>query len=138
VDSSLVAAVGALAVALTTGVVGVINSTKANQPAKMNAQLAWVKSAQDDAAAARAEAREAKVESAAARAESEQTRQQQELTRQKQVKLQREMDAMQDWVDRVVRARDAYVAEHPLDQIEDSGVIRLMRAINGGPRLSES
>lgn len=129
-DSSLIAAIGALAVALITGVVGVVNSTRANQPAKMNAQLAWVKSAQDDAAAARAESREAKVESAAARTESEQTRQQ-------SVKLRREFDAMQDWVDRVVRARDAYVAEHPLDGIEDSGVIRLLRVVNGGPHAAD-
>lgn len=122
-------AIGAVVIAALSGIFGLMNSTKANRPAESNAQLAWVKQAQDEATSAREEAREAKAESAAARAESEQTRQQ-------QVKIRREMDAMQDWIDRVVRARDVYVAEHPTDAIEDSGVIRLMRAINGGPHLS--
>lgn len=125
---SLLTAIGAVIVAVATGIFGLVNSTKANRPAESNAQLAWVKQAQDEASAARTEAREAKAESSAAHAESEQTRQQ-------QVKIRREMDAMQDWIDRVVRARDAYVAEHPMDGIEDSGVIRLMRAINGGPHV---
>lgn len=128
-NPSLLTAIGAAVVALIGLVGGLANSTKANRPAESNAQLAWVKQAQDEATSAREEAREAKAESAAARAESEQTRQQ-------QVKIRREMDAMQDWIDRVVRARDVYVAEHPADAIEDSGVIRLMRAINGGPHLS--
>lgn len=128
-NPSLLTAIGAAVVALIGLVGGLANSTKANRPAESNAQLAWVKQAQDEATSAREEAREAKAESAAARAESEQTRQQ-------QVKIRREMDAMQDWIDRVVRARDVYVAEHPTDAIEDSGVIRLMRAINGGPHLS--
>lgn len=127
-NPTLLTSVGAIAVALIGMVVGLRNGTKANRPAESNAQLAWVKQAQDEALAARAEAKEAKVESTAARVESEQTRQH-------QVKLRREMDAMQDWMDRVIRARDAYVAEHPLDGIEDSGVIRMVRAINGGPHV---
>lgn len=125
-NASLLTAVGAILIAVVTGAFGLLNSTKANRPAESNAQLAWVKQAQDEATDARKEAREAKAESAAARSESEATRQQ-------QVQLRRELEAMQDWVDRVIRARDAYVAEHDLASIEDSGVVRMMRAINGGP-----
>lgn len=127
-NPSLLAALGAFLVAVTSGVFALINSTKANRPAEMNAQLAWVKQAQDEATGARQEAREAKAESSAARTESEQTRQQ-------QVQLRRDFDAMQDWVDRVVRARDAYLTDHPEAEIEDSGVLRLMRVINGGPQI---
>jgi ElaB/YqjD/DUF883 family membrane-anchored ribosome-binding protein len=130
VSGPLLTAVGAIVLASLSGMFSLMSSTKANRPAESNAQLAWVKQAQDEATAARDEAREAKTESAAARAESEQTRQQ-------LVRIRREFDAMQDWVDRVVRARDAYVTEHPLDGIEDSGVIRLMRAINGGPHSEQ-
>lgn len=115
--------------ALGSGTFTLLTSTRANKPAESNAQLAWVKQAQDEASAARTEAKEAKVESSAARSESEATRQQ-------QVKIRRELDAMQDWVDRVVRARDAFVAEHPIESVDDSGVIRMLRAINGGPHLS--
>jgi hypothetical protein len=128
VNGQLWTTIGAVVVAALSTVVGLRNGTKANAPAESNAQLAWVKQAQDEATGARQEAREAKAESAAARAESEQTRQQ-------QVKLRREFDAMQEWVDRVVRARDVYLAEHPETTLEDSGVIRLMRAINGGPHI---
>jgi uncharacterized protein (DUF3084 family) len=128
VTGQWIATIGALLCALVAAGVGLRNGTKANAPAESNAQLAWVKQAQDEATDARTEAREAKTESAAARAESEQTRQQ-------LVSMRREFDAMQDWVDRVVRARDMYIADHggSLDAMEDSGVIRLMRAINGGP-----
>jgi uncharacterized protein (DUF3084 family) len=128
VNPPLLTAIGAVIIALVTGAFGLLNSTKANRPAEMNAQLAWVKQAQDEATEARQEARDAKAESTAARQESEATRQQ-------QVTLRRELEAMQDWIDRVVRARDAYLADHAIETLEDSGMIRLMRAINGGPHL---
>lgn len=126
---ALLTALGALAASFVAALFGYINSTKANRPAESNAQLAWVKQAQDEATAARTEAKEAKVESSAARAESEATRQQ-------QVILRREMAAMQDWVDRVIRARDSFIADHPIESIDDSGVIRMLRAVNGGPHLA--
>lgn len=119
-------ALGALLVALITGGFGIVASTRANKPAESNAQLAWVKQAQDEATDARTEAREAKAESAAARKESAETREQGD-------RLRREFSAMQDWVDRVVRARDAYLADSPAP--DDSGIIRLLRAINGGPHF---
>lgn len=125
-----VATLGAIVIALVGAGVGLRNGTKANAPAESNAQLAWVKQAQDEALDARTEARQAKTESAAVRLESEQTRQQ--VTR-----LRRDLNAMQDWVDGVVRARDRYMAEHPIDSIDDTGVLRLMRAINGGPSIGE-
>jgi hypothetical protein len=129
-DGATIAAIGTVIVASVGGVFGVINATRANRPAESSAQLAWVKAAQDDASSARAEAREAKAESAAARTEAEQTRQQ-------AVRLRREFEAMQDWVDRVVRARDAYLNDHGgLDGLADTGAIRLMRAINGGPHTT--
>lgn len=124
----LLTAIGAVIVALASGLFGLINSTKANRPAESNAQLAWVKQAQDEATDARKEAREAKAESAAVRAEAEATRQQ-------LVRIRVEFDAMEEWVARVVRARDRYVAEHPEASVEDSGVFSLLRAINGGPAL---
>lgn len=128
-DAALVTALGALGVALVGGSVGIINSTRANQPAKLNAQLAWVKQAQTEASEAKTEAKEAKAESAAARRESEETRVQAD-------RLRREFVAMQDWVDRVIRARDAYIADHGgIETLEDTGAIRLLRAINGGPQL---
>lgn len=130
-NGTFLTALGALLVAIVGGVFGLVSSSRANRPAESNAQLAWVKQAQDEANEARREAREAKAESTAARVESESTRQQ-------QVRLRRELDAMQDWVDRVVRARDAYVADHQDLSIEDSGVVRLLRAINGGPHLGGS
>lgn len=130
-SSSLLTALGAFLVAVLTGVFGLVNATRANRPAESNAQLAWVKQAQDEAVEARKEAREAKTEASAARADSE-------VTRQQQVKIRRELDAMQDWVDRVVRARDAYLAEHTEPEIDDTGMLRLLRAINGGPHLSDS
>jgi uncharacterized protein (DUF3084 family) len=131
VTGQWIATIGALLGALFAGAVALRNGTKANAPAESNAQLAWVKQAQDEATDARTEAREAKAESAAARLESEQTRQQ-------QVRLRREFDAMQDWVERVIRARDAYVLDHGgnLDSLEDSAALRLVRAINGGPHLA--
>lgn len=124
----LLTLISTVLVAVASGIFGLVNATKANRPAEMNAQLAWVKQAQDEAAGARAEVREVKAETAAVRIEAEATRQQ-------QVKLRREFDAMQEWVDRVVRARDRYVAEHPLDTLEDSGMIYLLRVINGGPAI---
>lgn len=127
-NAPLATAIGAVIIAIVTGAFGLLNSTKANRPAEMNAQLAWVKQAQDEANEARQEARDAKAESTAARQESEATRQQ-------QVALRRELEAMQEWIDRVVRARDTYLADHALDSIEDSGVLRIMKAINGGPHL---
>jgi hypothetical protein len=51
------------------------------------------------------------------------------------VRIRREFNAMEDWVDRVVRARDLYVAEHPGTSVDDSGVIRILGAINGGPHF---
>lgn len=127
-SGTLLTALAALAVAVTGGTFGLVNSTRANRPAESNAQLAWVKQAQDEAMAARTEAKEAKSESSAVRAESEATRQQ-------LVRIRREFDAMEDWVARVVRARDLYIAEHPAESAENSGVIRILRAINGGPRF---
>jgi uncharacterized protein (DUF3084 family) len=122
------AAIAAI-VSLAGALVGLRNGTKANRPAESNAQLAWVKQAQDEANEARTEAKEAKAESSAARVESEQTRQQ-------LVRIRRELDAMQDWMDRVVRAAAVYRADHPEwdGPGTDSGVIRMLRAINGGPR----
>lgn len=126
---TLFASIGALFVSIVGGVFGMVNSTKANRPAESNAQLAWVKQAQDEAMEARTEAKEAKSQASAAWAESEATRVQ-------AVKLRREFDAMQDWVERVIRARDLFLADHQGEaSIEDSGVLRLLRAINGGPRL---
>lgn len=125
-NPTLATSIGALIIAVIGGFFGLANSTRANRPAESNAQLAWVKQAQDEAMAARTEAKEAKAESSAARAESEQTRQQ--LAR-----IRREFNAMEDWVARVVRARDMYVAEHT--GVEDSGIIRILGAINGGPDL---
>lgn len=124
------ATAGALLVSVVGAIVGLRNGTKANRPAESNAQLAWVKQAQDEATDARTEAREAKTESAAARVESEETRQQ-------LVRIRREFDAMQDWVERVVRARDAYITDHggDVEAIGDTGAIRLLRAINGGPHF---
>jgi hypothetical protein len=132
VTGQTLATIGAVIVSLIGAVVGLRNGTKANKPAESNAQLAWVKQAQDEATDARSEAREAKAESAAARTESEQTRQQ-------LVKMRREFDAMQDWVDRVVRARDAYVADHggDVDALDDTAAIRLLRAVNGGPHFRD-
>lgn len=129
-NGQLLSTVGAVVVGLLGAAVGLRNGTKANAPAESNAQLAWVKQAQDEATDARTEAREAKAESAAARLESEQTRQQ-------AVKIRREFDAMQDWVDRVVRARDAYLADHggDIDALDDTAAIRLLRAVNGGPHF---
>lgn len=129
-NASTVTAVAALLVAIIGGGFGVLNSTRANRPAESNAQLAWVKAAQDEAREAREEAKEAKLGAAAAARESDETRVQ-------AVKLRREFDAMQDWVDRVVRARDAYMADltEAGRSIEDSGVLRILRAINGGPRI---
>lgn len=123
-------AIGAIILATMSGVFGLVNSTRANRPAESNAQLAWVKQAQDEAMSARTEAKEAKAESSAARAESEQTRQQ-------LVRIRREFNAMEDWVARVVRARDQYVAEHSAGALDDSGVIRILGAINGGPDLHQ-
>jgi hypothetical protein len=130
VNASLVTAIGAVVVAIVGMFTGLRSSTKANRPAESNAQLAWVKQAQDEATDARAEARAAKTESAAARVESEATRQQ-------LVKIRREFDAMEEWVARVVRARDLYLSDHAEnpDEIEDSGVFRLLKAINGGPKF---
>lgn len=129
-EAALTTAIGAAVVAALGAAVGLVNGTKANRPAESNAQLAWVKQAQDEATDARTEAREAKTESAAARAESAATRQQAD-------QLRREFNAMQDWVERVIRARDAYLADHNNDisLIQDSGAIRLLRAINGGPQF---
>jgi uncharacterized protein HemX len=124
VSGSLLAAIGAVVVAIVSGGFAVVSSTKANRPAESNAQLAWVRQAQEEANEARREAKEAKVESSAARSESEQTRQQ-------LATLRRELNAMQDWVDRVLRARDSYLNDHP--NLDDSGVMRLTQAINGGP-----
>lgn len=127
-SGQVLAVVGSVVVSLVAAFFGFINSTRANLSADSNAQLAWVKQAQEEAGEARREAKEAKAESAAARTESEQTRQQ-------QVRLRREMDAMQDWMDRVLRAAAVYRAEHPAGAEEDSGVIRILRAINGGPKF---
>jgi hypothetical protein len=126
VNASLLTAISAIVIAIIGGLFGFINSTKANRPAESIAQLAWVKQAQDEAMAARTEAKEAKSESSAARTEAEATRQQ-------LVRIRREFNAMEDWVARVVRARDLYVAEHTA--IDDSGVIRILGAINGGPHF---
>lgn len=123
----VMAVIGSVVGVVIAAVFGYVNSTRANRPAESNAQLAWVKQAQEEAGEARKEAKEAKAESAAARFESEQTRQQ-------LVKIRREMDAMQDWMDRVMRAGAAYRAERP-SGVEDSGVIRILKAINGGPRF---
>ena len=127
----MITALMAAAATVTVGFITLRTSTKANRPAESNAQLAWVKQAQDEAGEARVEAKEAKAESAAARKESLETQRQSEL-------LRREFAAMQDWVDRVVRARDAYIADHGGDvgRIQDSGAIRLLNAINGGPRIT--
>lgn len=129
-DSSTITAIGAAAVAVIGGTVGVLNSNRANKPAEMNAQLAWVKSAQDEASAARVEAKEAKAEAAAARVELDNTYRQ-------SVQLRREFEAIQDWVDRVVRAANAY-RQDAIDKgkgVEDSGVLRILNVINGGPHL---
>jgi multidrug efflux pump subunit AcrB len=127
VNGQLGATIGAAFIALLGAFVGLRNGTRANRPAESNAQLAWVKQAQEEANEARAEAKEAKVESAAARNESDQTRRQ-------QIELRRQMDAMQEWMDRVVRAAAAYRLDNPQwDAEADSGVIRILRAINGGP-----
>jgi hypothetical protein len=129
-DSSLITAIGAAVVATIGGIVGVTNSSRANRPAESSAQLAWVKQAQDEANEARAEAKEAKAEAAAARAEADATYRQ-------SVQLRRDFAALQDWVDRVVRAARAYRADLESDgqQIEDSGVLRILNAINGGPEI---
>ena len=89
-----------------------------------------MKSAQDDAKEARDEARLARTDASAAHKEADDVRVQ-------AAALRRDFDAIQDWVDRVVRAADAYRADMQADgrAIEDSGVLRMMRAINGGPHL---
>ena len=124
------AAIGSVLAAIMGAVVGLRNGTKANASGQSNAQLAWVKQAQEEAATARQEAREAKAESAAARVESERAWQQSVL-------LRRQFDAMQDWVDRVLRARDTYLAEHGDDpaRMGDTPVQRVLRAVDGGPSL---
>jgi uncharacterized protein (DUF3084 family) len=129
-DSAMITAIGAAAVAVIGGVVGIINSNRANRPAEMNAQLAWVKSAQDDAASARTEAKAAKDEAAAARQEADATYRQ-------SVALRRDFEAIQDWVDRVVRVCEAYRNDMAAEghEIEDSGVLRIIRVVNGGPHL---
>ena len=124
------AAIIAATAAVASGFFGLINSTKANRPAESNAQLAWVKQAQDEATAARTEATAARADAAAARAESDATRRQ-------AVKLRMEFDAMEEWVARVVRARDRFVAEHPIESVEDTGVLTILRAINGGPEIKQ-
>lgn len=127
-DAALSTAVGAVIVAVVGAVVGLRNGTKANQPAESNAQLAWVKQAQEEAKEARTEAKEARTEVDAVRRENSQ------IIREHQ-QMRGEFAAMRDWVDGVVRARNAYMETHPIEELDDTGQIRLLRAINGGPRM---
>lgn len=129
-NTTVVTTIGSIVVAVTAGLFAFLNSRSANKNRQVELQQAFttqvmadVERIREDASAAREGAKQAQADNDA-------------LTISHR-KLRSEMGAMQDWVERVVRARDAYVAEHPLDGIEDSGVIRLMRAINGGPRLTE-
>jgi hypothetical protein len=128
VSAALLTAIASLLVATIAGVFGYLNSTRANRPAEMNAQLAWVRSAQDDATAAREESKAAKTEATAARQEAD-------ATWRRTVQLRRDIDGIQDWVDRVMRAADAYRADAEAGGrvVEDPGVIRLLNVLNGGP-----
>lgn len=127
-NSTVVTTVGSVLVAVAAGLFAYLNSRSANKNRQTELQQAFTQQVLADVERIRADAESARKNADKAREDNE------SLTLSHR-QLRREMDAMQDWVDRVVRARDAYVAEHPLDQIEDSGVIRLMRAINGGPHI---
>lgn len=121
------ASIGAVILAVISGAFGIVNSTRANRPAESNAQLAWVKQAHDDAAEARTDARTARTEVNSVRLENESIRRDHDGMR-------RDMAAMRDWMEAVVRARNAYVASADQDKL-DTGAIRLIGAINGGPHL---
>ena len=118
-------------VALVGAYFGFSNSRFANRNSQAELQQAFTKQVMEDVDRIKAEAREARDESRQAKADMG------DLQRQHDV-LRREMAAMQDWVDRVTRARDAYMADHPdaLTEPEDSGVFRILRAINGGPHTT--
>jgi hypothetical protein len=122
-------AIGAVIVSLIGMVVGLRNGTKANKPAESNAQLAWVKQAQDEAHEAKADAKQAKVDVAAAETRMrDQDRRMDESERRLRQLDATATDLMQ-WIERVMRAKDLVDAQ----STNDPAIASLLRVINGGP-----
>jgi hypothetical protein len=129
VTAQVWATIGAIIAALVGGGVGLRNGTKANRPAESNAQLAWVKQAQDEAHEAKADAKQAKVDVAAA----ETRMRAQDARLDESERRLRQLDAtatdLMQWIERVMRAKDLIDAQ----STNDPAVASLLRVINGGP-----
>lgn len=135
---SVTAAVGAIIVALLTsaisGYVTLRNATKATGPANSQAQLAWVKQAQDEATQAKADAREAKLDAATAERRMREQDRRLDETERRVLHLDGVTHDLISWIERVIRAKDQIDPNLP----NDPATLRLIAVINGGPASMSS
>lgn len=131
-NATVITTAGSVLVALVAGFFGFRGSTGANKVRQTELQQAFTQQVMQEVDRVRQQAAAAQQDAAKAKADNE-------ALEIRHRHLRRDMDAMQDWVDRVVRARDTYMRDLEArgSSVEDSGVIRLLRAINGGPHTGE-
>ena len=125
---SIVSVIGSLVLGYFT----FSNSRQTNRNRASEIQQSFTSQILADVATAKKDAADARADAAAARRDADATETQHR-------KLRREMAAMQEWVEGVIRARDRYISEFEASgkELTDTGAIRLLRAINGGPHIEE-